>query len=148
MFGILNTEEIEILLRQQFIGRIGCHSDSVTYIVPISYAYDGKNIFAHTQEGMKVSIMRKNTNVCFEVDYLEDIQHWRSVICWGTCIELVKPEEREEALIKLHARAIPKSASATAKLSPEWPFLPRDINSIEGVVFRIHLHKKTGKYEK
>ncbi len=148
MFGILNADEIEDLLRKQFIGRIGCHSDSVTYIVPISYVYDGKSIFAHTQEGMKVSMMRKNANVCFEVDYLEDIENWKSAVCWGTFYELEKPEERQEALIKLHARALPKAVSATARLSPAWPFLPRDVNSIEGIVFRIQLHKKTGKYEK
>jgi hypothetical protein len=36
MFGRLNLEEIDELLHQQIIGRIGCHSDGVTYIVPIS----------------------------------------------------------------------------------------------------------------
>jgi len=147
MFGIMSHDEIEELLQQQFIGRIGCHSDSVTYIVPISYAYDGKHIFAHTMEGMKVSMMRKNTNVCFEVDSMQNTENWKSVICWGSFKELTDPEERQDALIKLHNRAFPKSISATARLSSAWPFLPRDINSIEGVVFSIQLHKKTGKFE-
>jgi len=147
MFGILNQDEIEELLNQQIIGRIGCHSDSVTYIVPISYAYDGHCVFAHTGEGMKISMMRKNTNVCFEVDAMQNTENWKSVICWGTFKELVDPGERQEALIKLHSRAFSKSISATARLSSTWPFLPRDINSIEGVVFQIHLYKKTGKFE-
>ena len=54
MFGRLDPEEIDELLHQQIVGRIGCHSDGVTYIVPISYAYDGKYIYAHTLEGMKI----------------------------------------------------------------------------------------------
>jgi len=147
MIAVMSQEEIEEVLRLQVIGRIGCHSNSVTYIVPISYAYDGHSIFAHTVEGMKMGMMRKNSNVCFEVDVLENTERWKSVICWGTFKELVDPEERKEALIKLHTRAMSKAISATARLSDSWPFLPRDINSIEGVVFRIQLHKKTGKFE-
>ena len=44
MFGTLNTEEIETLLHNQIIGRIGCQFDNTTYVVPISYAYDGEFI--------------------------------------------------------------------------------------------------------
>lgn len=148
MFGILNQIEIEEVLHHQIIGRIGCHSDSVTYIVPISYAYDGKNIFAHTFEGMKIGMMRKNTNVCFEVDSISNMDNWQSVICWGSFKELVNPEERRKALEQLHYRNLPVSVSATAKLSSQYPFLPRDFDGIEGVVFKIQLYKKTGKFEK
>ncbi|MEJ0105912.1 MAG: pyridoxamine 5'-phosphate oxidase family protein [Bacteroidota bacterium] len=53
MFGSLNNNEIDELLHQQFIGRIGCHAEGVTYVVPISYAYDGEYIYGRTFEGMK-----------------------------------------------------------------------------------------------
>ena len=147
MFGILKQSEIEEVLRTQIVGRIGCHADGVTYIVPISYAYDGKYVIAHTQEGMKVSMMRKSPDVCFEVDSLQNRANWQSVISWGTFEELINPNERQNALELLHARVLPGTASATAKLSSEWPFSPKDINSIQGVVFRIELVKKTGKFE-
>ena len=147
MFGVLNEHEIEDVINAQIIGRIGCHADGITYIVPISYAYDGESIFAHTLEGMKISMMRKNPEVCFEVDTMLNIANWQSVISWGLFEELVDPEERKNALERIHARVLPKAASATAKLSPEWPFTPKDFNSIKGIVFRIRLHKKTGKFE-
>ena len=147
MFGSLTSEKIDDLLHQQILGRIGCHSDGVTYIVPISYAYDGKYIYAHSLEGMKIGLMRHNTNVCFEVDFMDKTESWQSVICWGSFEELVNPEEREDALKKLQLRALPKAVSVTAKLSPSWPHLPRDISSIDGVVFRIKVYKKTGKFE-
>ncbi len=147
MFGRLNLDEIDALLYQQIIGRIGCHSDGVTYIVPISYIYDGKYIYAHSLEGMKIGLMRHNSNVCFEVDFIQKTESWQSVICWGSFEELVNQEEREEALKKLHSTALPKTVSMTARLSPTWPQFPRDINSIDGVVFRIKLHKKTGKFQ-
>ncbi|HRN58380.1 MAG TPA: pyridoxamine 5'-phosphate oxidase family protein, partial [Agriterribacter sp.] len=53
MFGILSADDIEILLQQQLVGRIGCHAKNVTYVVPVSYAYDGAYIYGHTFEGMK-----------------------------------------------------------------------------------------------
>lgn len=148
MFGSLDPEEIDALLHRQIIGRIGCHADGVTYIVPISYVYDGKYIYAHSLEGMKIGLMRHNTNVCFEVDFLDQTENWQSVVCWGSFEELVNLNEREEALKKLHSDALPKAVSLTAKLSPSWPLLPRDVNSVDGVVFRIKLYKKTGKFQK
>ena len=53
MFGTLNPIEIESVLHGQIIGRIGCHIDNTTYVVPISYAYDGEFIYALTNEGLK-----------------------------------------------------------------------------------------------
>jgi len=60
MLGILETDQIEDLLGSQVVGRIGCHADDLTYVVPVSYAYDGSCIYAHSEEGMKIAIMRKN----------------------------------------------------------------------------------------
>jgi nitroimidazol reductase NimA-like FMN-containing flavoprotein (pyridoxamine 5'-phosphate oxidase superfamily) len=40
MIGDLNFKEVEEVLKDQLIGRIGCHSNGVTYIVPVSYAYN------------------------------------------------------------------------------------------------------------
>ena len=65
MFGKLNPEEIDQLLSHQIVGRIGCHADGVTYIVPISYAYDGTFIYAHSFKGMKLTIMQKKPEGLF-----------------------------------------------------------------------------------
>ncbi|PWT77591.1 MAG: pyridoxamine 5'-phosphate oxidase [Bacteroidetes bacterium] len=148
MFGELNSGEIELVLHEQIIGRIGCHVENMTYVVPISYAYDGSYVYAHTQEGLKIHMMRKNPNVCFEVDSTKDMADWRSVICWGDFEELTKDKERKEGLDKLHARVLPLITSDTTKLSPEWPFAPTEIGLIKGIVFRIKLTKKTGRFEK
>src|SRR4051812_48063800 len=98
MFGKLNPEEIEELLKQQLIGRIGCHADGLTYVVPVSYAYDGTYIYCHTFEGMKVDMMRKNSNVCFEVDNTKTLSNWKSVVTWGSFEELPAGVSRQEAL--------------------------------------------------
>lgn len=148
MFGNLTSEEIETVLQGQLLGRIGCHADNITYIVPISYAYDGEFIYALTREGMKVNIMRQNRQVCFEVENIPDLANWQSVICWGEFEELPNRTERHHGLELLHNRHLPTKTSATTKLSPIWPFQPENIDKIKGVVFRIRINRKTGKYEK
>jgi len=148
MFGDLDNAEIESILHDNVLGRIGCHSNNTTYIVPISYAYDGEFIYALTQEGLKVNIMRENHEVCFEVEDITDMGNWKTIICWGEYEELTEMKERRHALELLNDRQLPHVTSATTKISSSWPFRPDNIESIPGVVFRIRISKKTGKYEK
>ena len=147
MFGELTSKQIEEVLHSQVVGRLGCHADNLVYVVPISYAYDGESIYGRTYEGMKIQMMRKNPEICFEVDTMQNMANWQSVIAWGTFEELTDTEGRRKALEQLHARILPVISSATTQLSSEWPFLPADLNSIKGVVFRIRLVKKTGRFE-
>lgn len=147
MLGILNTSEIERLLSRQIFGRIGCSSGDKTYVVPISYAYDGEFIYCHTHEGMKIDYMRRNPHVCFQADQLHNMANWQSVIAWGDFEELNDPEKRKQALYKLHERILPFVVSETAHLSPDWPFPPEELNKIPGVTFRIRLTEKTGRFE-
>lgn len=71
MIGTLTKDQIEVVLRSGLIGRIGCQSDSKVFVVPVTYVFDEKYIYAHSREGQKIQIMRKNPDVCFEVDSIE-----------------------------------------------------------------------------
>jgi uncharacterized protein len=147
MTGELNPQEIEEILSQQTVGRIGCHADGMTYVVPIGFAYDGEYIYGHTLEGLKIQMMRKNPEICFEVDFFENSTNWKSVIAWGRFEELTNGPERHQALITLHQRILPMVSSATVKLNPDWPFTPKDVDSLLGVVYRVKLEKKTGRFD-
>jgi len=94
MLGNLNKTQIEELLKTNIIGRIGYHSQEKTYITPISYSYDGENIYCISKEGKKLEIMRANPRVCFEIDTIVNSCNWESVLLWGTFVEL-KAEEEE-----------------------------------------------------
>ncbi|HSQ43665.1 MAG TPA: pyridoxamine 5'-phosphate oxidase family protein [Ginsengibacter sp.] len=149
MTGKLNSTEIEQILTKEIIGRIGCHADGVTYIVPISYAYDGKCVYAHSYEGFKIDLMRKNPNVCFEVDTMENMANWKSVIAWGVFKELTDASERKAGIEKLLGRQISGAASKTVQLSPQWPFSSKgDLDNMTGIILCISLDKKTGRFEK
>jgi len=147
MFGTLDQAQIEKVLSENIIGRIGCHANGKTYVVPISYAFDGRCVYAHAFEGLKIYMMRQNPDVCFEVDKMEDMADWKSVIAWGRFEELTNEEERKEGIQKLIDRVLPYISSETVKLSPQWPFPTNDFSYIKGIVFRICLNEKSGRFE-
>ena len=146
--GQLNSSEIESLLKKALIGRIGCSDGEFTYVVPISYAYDGKYIYCHTCEGMKIDILRKNPMACFEVEHLPDLANWQTVVAHGVFEELIDPQLRLEGLQKLHDRKLPVITSQTTMLSEEWPFASETLDRIKGITFRILLTDKSGRFEK
>jgi len=148
MLGKLTMPEIEKLLTEEVVGRIGCTDGHMVYVVPISYAYDGEYIYCHTHEGLKVDIMRQNPTVCFEVDRLQNMANWQSVVAHGRFEELVDETLRNDALQRLHGRVLPLVSSETTHLSKDWPFQPTELCKIQGVTFRIRLEGKTGRFEK
>src|SRR5262245_55037619 len=98
MLGKLNDIEIEDVLKNNVLGRIGCHDDGKTYVVPINYVYDGKDIIAHSVFGMKIQMMRNSPEVCLEVDEITDFTNWKSVVVWGEYQEITDPMERYRAV--------------------------------------------------
>ena len=146
MIGELNQKEIETLLESQPVGRIGCRDGNMVYIVPLSYAYDGNNVYARSLEGTKIDMMRQHPDICFEVDDTSDMANWRSVIAWGRFEEL-QGAERLEALKTLLRRRLPLSSSTTTHIGEHWPFSESELEKLEGVVFSIPLRRKTGRFE-
>lgn len=148
MLGDLNSRQIEHVLYSLIIGRLGCNADNITYVVPITYAYDGTYIYGHTKEGLKIEMMRKNPKVCLEVDVIENMSNWRSVIAWGEFEELKTPEQREEGMRKLMDVVMPLMTGETTISHPMKDTHQKYIDAMQGVVYRVKLTKKTGKFEK
>jgi hypothetical protein len=145
---ILSDLDIDELLQQQYIGRLACQQDGHLYVLPISYAYKNNCLYMHSFEGKKISMMRNNPNVCFEVDDIQDIANWKSAIVWGIFEELTDTKLRLEGLTILISRSLPIiNTSVTSHLEDNWPFpLDENLDDIEGCVFRIQIHQKTGRY--
>jgi nitroimidazol reductase NimA-like FMN-containing flavoprotein (pyridoxamine 5'-phosphate oxidase superfamily) len=147
MLGELNPDEIDRLLTDQLVGRIGCQSNGVVYIVPVTYAYDGMYIYAHSKEGMKIQMMRKNPMVCFEVDRMENNANWQSAIVWGRYEEM-KGTDQKLGLHKLLPRIQSLTASETA--TPDASDQPHQNENgpYKSVVYRIKVLEKSGRFEK
>jgi hypothetical protein len=148
MFDKLSDKQMKEVISTNFLGRLGCHDDDKTYVVPVSYAYDGDCIYMRSFEGMKLAMMRNNPNVCLQVDKMENMANWESVIIWGTFEELTDVVDRDKGLKILLSRIFPGVASDMSKLSPEWPFPTNDLSKIGGIVYRIHIKEMTGRCEK
>jgi nitroimidazol reductase NimA-like FMN-containing flavoprotein (pyridoxamine 5'-phosphate oxidase superfamily) len=149
MLGELTAEQINAVLFDEVVGRIGCHGDGRTYVVPVTYVFDGDAVYAHSADGLKIRMMRANPHVCFQVDQRENLANWRSVVAWGIYEEL-HGKEAQDALQLLVGRLMPLDRSetvwlpdslglATATAVPDTP---------KAIVYRIRLVEKTGRFER
>ena len=132
MIEELTGAEVDELLRDRTVGRIGCHADGVTYVVPVIYAYDGEAVYVASVEGQKTRMMRTNPRVCFEIDEHEP-GTWRSVVAQARYEELACAEA-ERALALLTERF----AGAGRRRRPE-------AGGRATVCFRLVLGETTGR---
>ncbi|WP_158637439.1 pyridoxamine 5'-phosphate oxidase family protein [Lacibacter cauensis] len=136
------------LLASQVVGRLACTDTVQPYLVPVTYAFDGVTIYGQTNEGMKLSLLRKNPNVCFEVDVMHDMANWQSVIIRGRFEEL-KDEAAEKARTVLFNRVFPLMTSATVHGEHhEVDHELDDENRIKPIMYKIVIEEKTGRFEK
>lgn len=148
MLGQLNESQIDNLLLSQAVGRIACCTMMKPYIVPVTYVYDGKYIYGQTKEGMKLDILRKNPQVCFEVDVMLDMANWQSAVIYGTFQE-IRDTEADKAREYLFNRVLPMMTSAT--IHPNQHAVTAEIddsNRVKPVMYQIKIIEKTGRFEK
>lgn len=88
-------KEIEQFLICARVGRLGVSLENGPYIVPVGYTYSNGKVFFHTcNKGLKMDSIRKNSNVCFEVDEaLSDASVFKSVIIFGTA-EIISDDKK------------------------------------------------------
>lgn len=140
MLGDLDATQIEDVLRGEVIARIGCIDEGRVYVVPVSYAYDGTYLWGHGMEGAKLRAMRADPRVCVEVEHVDDLSNWRSVIAWGT-FEECHGDDWNTGMALLVERIMP-----LLKFPPHQP-PPDPSGPRHGTVYRIMLEQKTGRFE-
>ena len=149
MLGTLSSAEIEDLLQTEVVARVGCHADGRTYVVPVTYAYDGESVLIQSADGLKLRMMRKNPWVSVEVDHIDNLANWRSVIAWGRFEELFD-EEAATAFARLRARLEPLMVSETTPHAETLAAGEKPVRSGNGhsSIYRIRLLEKTGRFER
>jgi len=135
------------ILASQSLGRLACCKGGKPYIIPVTYAFDGDFIYGQTNEGLKLEVMRKNPQVCFEVDQMLDMQNWQSVIVNGKFQEL-SDEDAELARELLFGHVYTLAVSSTIHLHEhgEQGTLD-DSNRVKRVMYRIRIDSMTGRFE-
>jgi uncharacterized protein len=136
---------LESLLGKADVMRFGLCRDSMPYVVPVSFGYHDRRLYVHSAlEGMKLDIIRKNNNVCFEAEYkvemvpAEPACKWTvkyfSVIGFGKAFIVTDVEERLFGL-----RTIMEHYSGTRDYS-----FPEDAVKRTAII-RVDIDSMTGK---
>lgn len=147
--GNLSKDEIEELISNQYIARIGCYDNSKVYIVPVTYSYDSgsSSLVGISGEGMKLDILRSNPRVCVEFKKIDDITNWKTVIAWGNFEEIQGADAKN--LVHEFVRKV--SALVNKGSFPHARFL-KDVSASGSepkfIVYKIHLKEKSGRFEK
>ena len=147
MLGELTGPQINTLLANNVLGRIGCHDMGQSYVVPITYVFDDDSIIGHSAPGKKIDMMRSNPRVCFQVDQMEDMGNWQSVIAWGLFEEL-KGDEALRAITLFVRKLSPYITSETSRPTHGFNLEKFDPQEMKSIIFKIRIGKKTGRFEK
>ncbi len=107
---IVGQTQIDEIINSCDVCRLGLAKDNLPYIVPLSFGYDGKNVYFHTAPtGQKIEYLAANAQVCVEFERdVRIIPHesspcswstsFQSVICFGEVEEITEPEKMLVAL--------------------------------------------------
>jgi nitroimidazol reductase NimA-like FMN-containing flavoprotein (pyridoxamine 5'-phosphate oxidase superfamily) len=143
----LTPAQCEELLKKNYYAHLGCIDNDQPYVVPITYVYQDGFIYGLSMEGHKIDSMRKNPNICIQVEHIGGEHAWRSVLCWGSFEEITDPAQAQETkllIADLHGQAI---------LNDQEPPISQVVKSAqssadESVVYRMKPTRITGKAEK
>ena len=150
MIQNLSKTEIEKVLSNHYLGRMGCCENNTPHVIPITYYYDKEtqSIISHTREGMKSKIFRNNPSVCLEVEEFENLRNWKSVVVYGKVEELkggtarnalhTFVENLKKTISKLDNLKVSKVSEISQSTHPD----------NQAIIFRIRPTKIAGKFEK
>lgn len=137
-FRDLEIGECEAILARNVVGRIAYSFRDRVGIQPISYVLHGKWIYGRTSASGKLDVLRHNRWLAFEVDEVDGMFDWRSVVVHGSFYEL----EDEGAQVDREAyrkamRLVQRLVPGTGTASDPVPH--------RSVLFRIHVDELTGR---
>ena len=127
---VTDRKEVEELLSNALVGRLGTCLDNIPYITPVNFVYDKDKIYFHSaHEGRKIDNIKYNQQVCFEIDEIISIipgrrmpcgstTEYKSVIIFGDIRVVIDIDEKTSALNKL-----------IGKYAPEAPRLPQSTDA-------------------
>jgi nitroimidazol reductase NimA-like FMN-containing flavoprotein (pyridoxamine 5'-phosphate oxidase superfamily) len=80
----LSREETEAIIQRNRVGRLAFSFHDRVDIQPIHYIYERGWLYGRTSEGEKISALKHNQWIAFEIDEVADVFDWRSVVIHGS----------------------------------------------------------------
>ena len=137
-FRDLDPAECTALLARHNVGRMAFARKDRVDIEPIHYVFDDQWVYGRTQPGTKLEVLTHNRWVAFEVDEVDALFDWRSVVVKGGFYLLRADGSAQERKIYDNGVAILR------RLVPE-TLTPRDPLPDRAIVFRIHVDEMFGR---
>jgi len=143
----MGSKEIQTLLQRVGYGHLGCAFEGRPYVVPMQY-YSGDApenssedaaLYIFTTKGQKTEYIEANSQVCLQVEDIEDPLHWRSVVVTGRAERLTDKADIDyvKSLVK---KRHPETQSPA--ISRTWIDAWGRENIV--AVYRIHPSEVTG----
>jgi|SRR5579864_361644 len=137
----MTQAECNDFLSRASFGRLGCSLNDQPYVVPIYLAYEDGYVYALSTRGQKIEWMRKNPQVCVQIDEIAGDTQWVSLIATGRYQELPEPQYKDE---HDHARKLLEKRHRWWRTAMAERQLKSDDQLIEPLIFRIHTESMTG----
>lgn len=142
---IKDSKTIQKILNEAEVCRIALSDDDKPYIVPMNFGYKDNTLFLHSaSEGYKIDVLKRNNNVCFQMDIKTEIVKSESPCNWGMkYLSLIGSgnahlidnlSEKREALDVI-----------MSKYSPDVSFSYSDEALKEVLVIKVNIDNITGK---
>ena len=116
----MSPAEMHALLQRESFGHLGCARDNRPYVVPMHYAYDGKELYFFTTQGMKTHYIDANPQVCLQVEEVSDRIRWKSVMVIGRAEQLTKPDDTQNAMKLITERNPTLTPAISATQTDGW----------------------------
>ena len=82
---INDQNKIEEIIKNNNVCRLGFCDGEFPYVIGINYGYKDRTFYFHTpKEGRKINIIKKNNNVCIEIEEKVEIVKSELPCNWGT----------------------------------------------------------------
>ncbi|HUF28637.1 MAG TPA: pyridoxamine 5'-phosphate oxidase family protein [Gemmatimonadaceae bacterium] len=134
----LERAECEAILSRNIVGRLAFAFRDRVDIEPVHYVYGDGWLWGRTSSSAKLDVLRHSRWIAFEVDEIDGVFDWRSVVAHGAFYTLDPdgaPAERTALArgMELLRRIVPATGT------PDDPVPHRN------VLFRIHVDRLAGR---
>jgi len=137
-FRELSRDEIEEMLLRNKVGRLAFSFHDRVDVQPIHYVYERGWLYGRTSEGDKIASLTHNQWIAFEVDEIEDVFEWRSIVIHGS-LWILHPSG------SLRAEEVWKKASELVSRIVPGSFTEHDPVAFRQTLFRIAVNDVRGR---
>jgi nitroimidazol reductase NimA-like FMN-containing flavoprotein (pyridoxamine 5'-phosphate oxidase superfamily) len=139
VFSALTVDECWAMLTRNNVGRIAFINDGIADIEPVHYVAGDPWLFARSAEGTKLEAFGHRPYVAFEVDEIDGVFDWRSVVAHGTVYLMSERGTRSD-------RAAFERALESLRAFIPGTLGKDDPTPLRRTIYGIHVDRLSGRY--